>query len=219
MSERIRILIVDDHVLVRKGLRMLISGSPEMEVVGEASNGVEAVEQSQVVNPDVILMDLQMPRMGGIEAIREIKKRDPQMKILVLTSFADDDKVFPAIKEGASGYLLKDSLPSELMEAIQVIYQGQPFLHPMITERLMRGISHPETSHAREEKLTRREVEVLKHVAAGKSNHEIAEKLVVSERTIDTHLGSILSKLHLANRTQAALYAIKEGWVDPAVKD
>jgi two-component system, NarL family, response regulator LiaR len=219
MSERIRILIVDDHVLVRKGLRMLISGSPDMEVVGEASNGVEAVEQSQVVNPDVILMDLQMPRMGGIEAIREIKKRDPQMKILVLTSFADDDKVFPAIKEGASGYLLKDSLPSELMEAIQVIYQGQPFLHPMITERLMRGISHPETSHAREEKLTRREVEVLKHVAAGKSNHEIAEKLVVSERTIDTHLGSILSKLHLANRTQAALYAIKEGWVDPAVKD
>jgi NarL family two-component system response regulator LiaR len=219
MSERIRILIVDDHVLVRKGLRMLISGSPDMEVVGEASNGVEAVEQSQVVNPDVILMDLQMPRMGGIEAIREIKKRDPQMKILVLTSFADDDKVFPAIKEGASGYLLKDSLPSELMEAIQVIYQGQPFLHPMITERLMRGISHPETSHAREEKLTRREVEVLKHVAAGKSNHEIAEKLVVSERTIDTHLGSILSKLHLANRTQAALYAIKEGWVDPAAKD
>jgi two-component system, NarL family, response regulator LiaR len=219
MSERIRILIVDDHSLVRKGLRMLISGSPDMEVVGEASNGVEAVEQSQAVSPDVILMDLQMPRMGGIEAIREIKKRDPQMKILVLTSFADDDKVFPAIKEGASGYLLKDSLPSELMEAIQAIHQGQPFLHPMITERLMRGISHPEASPAREEKLTRREVEVLKQVAAGKSNHEIAEKLVVSERTIDTHLGSILSKLHLSNRTQAALYAIKEGWVDPPAKE
>jgi two-component system, NarL family, response regulator LiaR len=214
MSERIRILIVEDHGIVRRGLRLLISNAPDMEVVGEAANGIEGLEQVEALNPDLILMDLQMPRMTGIEAIREIKKRHPEMKILVLTSFADDENVFPAIKGGASGYLLKDSLPAELMDAIRAISQGRPSLHPVIAEKLMRELSNPETPPAHGERLTPREVEVLRLIAVGNSNHEIAEKLVVSERTVSTHIGSILSKLHLTNRTQAALYAVKEGLVD-----
>jgi two-component system, NarL family, response regulator LiaR len=214
MSVPIRILIVDDHSLVRKGLRMLISGAPDMDVIGEAANGIEAVEQARAADPDVILMDLQMPKMGGIEAIREIKKSNPGAKILVLTSFSDDENVFSAIKEGAQGYLLKDSLPSELMDAIRAIHKGQPFLNPTVTEKLMRGISNPGGSAAQGEKLSRRELEVLKLVAVGKSNHEIAVQLIVSERTIDTHIRSILSKLSLSNRTQAALYAVREGLID-----
>jgi DNA-binding NarL/FixJ family response regulator len=215
MADRIGVLIVDDHGIVRKGLRMLLSSAADMQVVGEAANGIEAVEQSQALRPDIVLMDLQMPKMGGIEAIRAIKQRDPGMKILVLTSFADDQNVFPAIKAGASGYTLKDALPDELLNAIRAISQGQPSLHPVIAEKLMRELAQPETQPAHGETLTRREQDVLLLVAQGNSNHEIAERLVVSERTVTTHIGNILEKLHLVNRTQAALYAIKEGLVPP----
>jgi NarL family two-component system response regulator LiaR len=215
MTDRIRVLIVDDHGIVRKGLHMLISSAADMEVAGEAANGSEAVEQARILKPDIILMDLVMPQMNGIEAIRAIKQRDAGAKILVLTSFADDQNVFPAIKSGASGYLLKDALPNELLDAMRSIYNGQPSLHPVIAEKLMREFSQPEKAPAREEALTRRELDVLRLIAQGNSNHEIARQLVVSDRTVTSHIGSILEKLHVANRTQAALYAIKEGLVDP----
>jgi two-component system, NarL family, response regulator LiaR len=215
MAEHIRVLIVDDHGIVRKGLRFLISNTPDMEVVGEAVNGLDAVEKNQALQPDIILMDLQMPHMTGIEAIRVIKQTDATRKILVLTSFADDQNVFPAIKGGASGYILKDAQPNELLEAIRAIHQGKPSLHPVIAEKLMRELAQPVNPPITRTTLTRRELEVLRLIAQGHSNHEIALTLVVSERTVTSHIENILEKLHLANRTQAALYAIKEGLVEP----
>jgi two-component system, NarL family, response regulator LiaR len=218
MTERMRILVVDDHAIVRKGLRMLIASTEDMEVVGEAADGLEAIRQHSALKPDVVLMDLQMPKMNGIEAIRGIKQGEPGAKILVLTSFADDQNVFPAIKGGASGYILKDALPDELLNSIRAIYQGQTSLHPVIAEKLMREFAQPQKAAPREEPLTKRELEVLRLIAQGNSNHEIAQVLGVSERTVTTHIGNILEKLHLANRTQAAMYAVKEGLVVPPKK-
>jgi NarL family two-component system response regulator LiaR len=165
----------------------------------------------------VILLDLEMPRKGGIEAIGEILEEDPDARILVLTSFADDEKVFAAVKGGALGYLMKDSSPQELLRAIRDVYRGEPSLDPAIAQKLLRELrrtAHPPQSLQGKELLTEREVEVLKLVAQGLPNKEIADQLVVSERTVRTHVGNILSKLHLANRTQAALYAIREGLAD-----
>jgi NarL family two-component system response regulator LiaR len=211
MTETIRILIADDHAIVRKGLRTLISSEPRMEVIGEAADGIEAVLETRSLQPDVILMDIVMPRQTGLEAIQQIKKENPEARILVLTSFAEDDKVFPAIKAGALGYLLKDSSPDQLLQAIYDVYQGQSSLHPTIALKLIRELNRPPDLPLTEEPLTDREVEVLKLVAQGMSNQEIAKTLVISERTVGNHVGSILSKLHLANRTQAALYALREG--------
>jgi two-component system, NarL family, response regulator LiaR len=218
MAKVIRILIADDHPIVRKGLRLVLSNEEDIQVVGEAEDGSEAVSQAQALKPDVILMDLQMPKMTGVQAIAEIKKTNQSVRILVLTSFADDDKVFPAIKNGASGYLLKDTLPVELLKAIRDIAAGLPSLHPVIAEKMMHELISPTATPAPEEKLTNREIEVLKFVAQGANNQEIAQKLVVSERTISTHISNILNKLHLANRTQAALYAVSEGLVDSPAK-
>jgi NarL family two-component system response regulator LiaR len=156
-------------------------------------------------------LDLVMPRKDGIEAIGEIKGENPEARILVLTSFAEDDRVFPAIKAGALGYLLKDSSPQELLQAIREVYRGESSLHPTIARKLVRELSQPSDLPATEEPLTEREVEVLGLVARGLSNQEIADRLVVSERTVRTHVSNILGKLHLANRTQAALYAVREG--------
>jgi NarL family two-component system response regulator LiaR len=207
----IRILIVDDHAVVREGLRALIDSEPGMTLVGEAADGVQAVQQAGSLQPDVVLMDLVMPRKDGIEAIGEIQAENPDVRILVLTSFAEDDKVFPAIKAGALGYLLKDSSAEDLLRAIRDVYRGEPSMHPTIAHKLMRELQRPSNLPPTEEPLTEREAQVLKLVARGLSNQEIADRLVVSERTVRTHVSNILDKLHLANRTQAALYALREG--------
>jgi len=211
MAETIRVLIADDHALVRKGLRALLDLKPDIEVVAEAADGVEAVQKTRSLQPDVILLDLVMPGMDGIQAIREIKHDDPEARILVLTSFAGDDQVFPAIKAGALGYLLKDSLPQELVQAIRDVYRGEASLHPTIAMKLMQEVSQPSDLPPTEGPLTARELEVLKLLAQGLSNQEIAAQLVISERTVGNHVSCILDKLHLANRTQAALYALREG--------
>jgi len=211
MSDAIRVLIADDHAIVREGLRGLISSEPGMEVVGEAKDGLETVLKAHALGPDVILIDLVMPRKDGIQAITEIKENDPDARILVLTSFAEDEKVFPAIKKGALGYLLKDSSPQELLQAIRDVYQGESSLHPTIARKLIRELSQPSDLPPAEEPLTEREVDVLRLVAQGLSNDEIGGKLFISERTVRTHVSNILGKLHLANRTQAALYALREG--------
>jgi NarL family two-component system response regulator LiaR len=210
-NDLIRIQIADDHAVVRKGLRTLISAEPGMKLVGEACDGCEVIALAQKLEPDVILMDLVMPRKNGIEAIHEIKSGSSQARILVLTSFMDDDKVFPAIKAGASGYLLKDSLPEELLQSIRDINQGKPSLHPAIAEKLMKEFTQRAETPASPQVLTEREIEVLRMVAQGLDNQQIANRLVVSVRTVSTHISNILDKLHLANRTQAALFALREG--------
>ncbi len=208
-AEPIRILVVDDHAIVRKGICALMESRPEIRVIGEASNGEEAVLKARELKPDVILMDLVMPQKGGVEAIAEIKRENPGARILVLTSFDEDDKVFPAIKAGALGYLLKDSSPQDLLRAINDVYQGKSSLHPTIALKLIHEINRPSELPPTDEPLTTRELEILTLVAQGFSNQEIAQKLFVSDRTVGTHVSNILSKLHLANRTQAALYAMR----------
>ncbi|MGD8997515.1 MAG: response regulator transcription factor [Anaerolineae bacterium] len=211
MSEEIRILIADDHAVVREGLRALIEAEPGMTLVAEAADGAEAVQKNRALKPDVTLLDLVMPRKGGIEAIREIKEQNPRARILVITSFAEDEKVFPAIKAGAQGYLLKDASPRELLRAIRDVHQGQPSMHPTIARKLMHEIQRASDLPPAQEPLTEREVEVLGLLAQGFTNQEIADKLFVTERTVRSHVSSILGKLHLANRTQAALYALRKG--------
>ena len=210
----IRVLIADDHPVVRRGLRTLFTSEPGIEPVGEAADGVEAVAMARSMQPDVILLDMVMPRKNGLEAINEIKQDNPEARILVLTSFAEDEKVFPAIKAGALGYLLKDSSPEELLDAIRNVYHGQSSLHPTIARKLINELKRPSDLLPTQTTLTDREVDVLKLVAQGLTNHEIADKLVLSEWTVRTHVRNILDKLHLANRTQAALYALKEGLAD-----
>jgi NarL family two-component system response regulator LiaR len=208
---KIRVLIADDHAVVREGLRGLIGYQADMEVVGEAEDGLQAVLRARALQPDVILLDLVMPRMGGLEAIREIIEENPQARILVLTSFAEDNSVFPAIKSGALGYLLKDSSPQQLLQAIREVHRGESSLHPAVARMLIREISRPSDLPPSEEPLTEREMEVLRLVAQGLSNEEIAARLIISERTVRNYVSSILNKLHLANRVQAALYALREG--------
>jgi NarL family two-component system response regulator LiaR len=212
-TEPIRILIADDHAIVRRGLRTLIASEPGMEVVGEAGDGAEAVKLALALEPDVVLMDMVMPRQTGLEAIQALQQEDCASRILVLTSFAEDEQIFPAIKAGALGYLLKDSSPDQLLQAIYGVQRGEPSLDPAVALKLMGEISNPPDLPPAEEPLTGREVEVLRLVARGMTNHEIAEALVISERTVANHVGNILAKLHLANRVQAALWAVREGLV------
>jgi NarL family two-component system response regulator LiaR len=208
----IRVLLTDDHAIVRKGVRALLATERDIQVVGEACDGEEAVAQAESLRPDVILMDLVMPKLDGIEAISRIMTKLPRTRILVLTSFAADEKVFPAIKAGALGYLLKDSGPEELVGAIRQVHRGEPSLEPSIARKVLLELSHPPTQKSLTvDPLTERELDILRLVAQGCSNKEIALKLSLSELTVRTHVSNTLGKLHLASRTQAALYALQKG--------
>lgn len=212
MSEpKIRVVVVDDHTLVRRGTTALFGMIDYIEVVGEAGDGLEAIELVETVRPDVVLMDLVMPRMDGIEATQHITANFPDVRVLALTSFAADEKVFPAIKAGALGYLLKDADPTDLIRAVRQVYDGEPWLQPEIARKLLNELRTPTPTDPHTESLTAREVEVLRHVARGWTNEEIARELGVSEVTIRTHVSNILGKLHLENRVQATLYALKRG--------
>ena len=210
----IRVLVVDDHAVVRQGLKAFLRVQDDIEFVGEAANGDEALTQARSVQPDVILMDLIMPGMDGVETMRQLSAAGVDAKVIVLTSFAEDEQVFAAVKAGAAGYLLKDVQPQELGDAIRIVHAGDAQLHPSIALKLMREVA----AGAREKHadgLTARELEVLKALARGMSNKEIAAELGVAEKTVKTHVSSILRKLQVADRTQAALYAVRERLSDP----
>ena len=207
----IRILIVDDHPVVRRGLSSWIKIKAGLELVGEASDGVTAVKLCQSLQPDVVLLDLVMPGMSGLDVIKEIKRDMPDVRILVITSFVEDDKVIAAIKAGAEGYLLKDSPPEMLLQAIHDVHRGESSLHPTAAHMLIRELKQPSDQTQTESPLTEREVDVLKLVAKGYSNQDIADQLSLSEGTVSTHVRNILAKLNLDNRTQATLFALREG--------
>jgi len=204
-------LIADDHPVVRTGIRHLLETEPGIELVGEVANGREAVGAVEQVRPDVILLDLVMPELDGIGAIREIKAHNPDVRILVLTTFASDDKLYPAIKAGAMGYFLKDTEPEDLVRAIEQVHRGEYPLSSTIAKKVLREIARRADEPLTTDPLTEREVEVLGLIARGMANRPIADQLAISEATVRTHVGNILGKLHLATRTQAALYALREG--------
>jgi DNA-binding NarL/FixJ family response regulator len=225
-QKKIRVLIVDDHAVVRQGLRDFIDLQEDMTVIGEGANGVEAVGLSGELHPDVVLLDLVMPQMDGVEATRQIIQVCPEAHVLILTSFGEDDKVFPAIRAGAQGYLLKDIRPDQLIQAVREADQGKVQLHPDIAKKLMSAIasdqqkqaatqgpgqpSHPPASPSG---LTERELEVLRWIATGLNNREIAERMFISEKTVKTHVSNVLGKLALEDRTQAAIWALKHNLV------
>jgi NarL family two-component system response regulator LiaR len=215
MSEKLlRILIADDHAIVREGLEAILSAQPDFALVGVATNGLEAVALAAQLNPDVILIDLVMPKMDGLAAIQAIRAANPQACILVLTSFADDERVFPAIKAGALGYLLKDTLPQDLLQALREVAQGQVSLHPEIARRMLREINQPAERPLTG--LTEREQETLRLLAEGLSNQAIAAQMGIHETTVAKYVSALLGKLGLTSRTQAALYAVRSGLVRPA---
>jgi two-component system, NarL family, response regulator LiaR len=211
--ESISVLIADDHPVVRQGLRSLLSTQEDIQLVGEAADGEEAVALARELVPDVVLMDLVMPGLDGVEATRRIREASPTTTVIVLTSFDQDEHVFPSIKAGAAGYLLKDVPPQELVEAIRKADRGEALLHPTVAARLMREVAEGDRS-APADALTDRELEVLRLIARGLPNKQIARELGVAEKTVKTHVSNILAKLHLADRTQAALYAVREGLAD-----
>jgi NarL family two-component system response regulator LiaR len=215
LEEKIKVLIVDDHRVVRQGLRTFLELNEAIQVVGEACDGQEAVDLAAQLVPDVVLMDLVMPRLDGIAATGRIKALGLGAKVIALTSFAEDDKVFPAIQAGASSYLLKDVSPDDLVEAIRAVHRGETRLHPEVMRKLMQQVAAQPSIPKPDEssKLTGREMEVIRLVARGKSNREIAAVLVISEKTAKSHISNILGKLGLEDRTQMAVYAVKTGLV------
>lgn len=215
MTDSIRVLIADDHAIVREGLRAVISGQPDLQLIAEATDGEQAVQLARTLQPDVIVLDLIMPRKSGVEAIREIRKENPQARILVLTSFAEEDQVLSAIRAGALGYLLKDSSPKELIEAVRGLHRGEASLHPAVAQKLVLGFRQAPPTESPPETLTEREKQVLAGMSRGLSNQAIADELRVGEGTVRFHVSNILAKLHLENRTQAVLYALREGLVRP----
>ena len=215
----IRVLVVDDHTVLRKGLCSLLTPKYGIEVVGEAGDGVEAVEQARALKPDVILMDLMMPRKTGLDAILEIKREDPEARILVLTSFGEDSKVSAAIKAGALGFLMKDSSLDELVHAIRTVNMGSLQLPQDLARKAMAGLYGLDDAPAPVEQLTRRELDVLRCIAQGMSNDEIAQELTITVWTVSSHVHNLLEKLNLSSRTQAALYAVEIGLVSPGAHE
>jgi NarL family two-component system response regulator LiaR len=202
----IRIVLVDDHAVVRGGLRFLLEQQPDMEVIGEGKDGAQGVALVTSLLPDVVLLDLLMPRMDGITAVREMNRLTPHTRIIILTSYYEDDQIFGAIKAGAISYLLKDAGPEELVEAVRAAARGEGVLHPQVAARVLREMQQRSPL----QELTTRELDVLTLIARGRSNAEIAAELVIGEGTVKTHVSNILTKLHLADRTQAAIYALQQ---------
>jgi DNA-binding NarL/FixJ family response regulator len=216
MADAIRVLLVDDHAVVREGLRNFLALQDGLEIVGEAGDGNEAIEQAQHLEPDVILMDLVMPGLDGIGAMRQLRSRSPRSRVIVLTSFLEDERVLPAIQAGAAGYLLKNVAPAELARAIRAAHAGEAVIDPTAAARLVHAIADETRPRIEEpERLTRRERDVLELIARGRSNKRIALELGISEKTVKTHVGHLLAKLGVSDRTQAALMAVEEGLVSP----
>ncbi len=222
-GDKIRVLIVDDHAMVRQGLRTFLelqdTSALPIEVAGEAANGLEAVDLAKQTQPDIVLLDLVMPKMDGLQATPKIMEASPHSRVIILTSFGEEDKVLPAIRAGAQGYLLKDIPPTELVQAVREAFQGKVQLHPEVAKKLMSlaaGNEKPATSRTTnaDDGLTDREQEVLQLIADGMNNRDIAAKLVISEKTVKTHVSNILAKLNLDDRTQAAIYALRHGTTD-----
>src|SRR6476659_2123587 len=212
-EDKITVVIVDDHTIVRQGLRTYLELQPDVLVVGEAANGSEAMALVKDNLPDIVLMDLVMPVMDGVDATRAITAMSPSTRVIVLTSFSEDEKVFASIKAGAQGYLMKDVLPSDLVAAIRTVNRGEAQLDPEIARKVMQEFANPQPAAPKHD-LTDRELEVLTLIAHGKSNKDISEDLVLSEKTVKTHVSNILQKLHLSDRTQAAVYALRQRIVD-----
>lgn len=214
-AERIRVVVTDDHTMVRMGLKAYFATLPDIEVVGEAANGLEAVELVKTFRPDIVLMDLLMPGIDGVEATRQIKTISPTTEVIVLTSYHNDENIFPAIRAGALSYLIKDVDPDELALAIRRAYMHEAVLNPRVAARLVKELHDTDSGQSPNpfHELTDRELEVLAQIAAGKSNQEIADILFISEKTVKTHITNILGKLHLADRTQAAVLAWQSGVV------
>ncbi|MBM3124854.1 MAG: response regulator transcription factor [Chloroflexi bacterium] len=213
---KIRVLVVEDQSIVREGMVAILSLQSDIEVVGEAADGIEAVQLARKTRPDVILLDMVMPRQDGLETIPKLRDTTPNAKILVLSSFAESNRVYQAVKTGALGYMLKDTPRAQLLQAIRDVARGQASIHPSIAMKVIHDFDDASGSCDSIEHLTQREMETLRLIARGLSNQEIASTLVVHERTIAKYVSSILNKLHLANRTQVALYAIREGLATPA---
>ena len=214
MKKGIRILIADDHTVVRQGLRIMLEPKQDFELIGEAKNGKDLIEKIKDLSPDLIILDLVMPVMDGIEVIQKIRSSSSDIKILVLTSFSDEKMVIKAMKSGANGYILKESSPEELIQAINSVMRGEMWIYPNLTPKILQSLIHPEKSRETSEKLTNKELEVVSQVALGKSNAEIASTQGINESTVRFHLSNIYAKLHLKNRTQVALYALREGISD-----
>ena len=209
----IRVLIADDHNIVRRGIKALLAQTDDVQIVGEADNGLDAVRLSRQLDPDIILMDVLMPKMDGIEATRRVTTSQPNVRVLVLTSFVHDDKVFSAIKAGAVGYLLKESEPAELIRSIHQIHRGEPSLDRSIARKIMNEFQGEPAVRPTPEQLTARELDVLQLLAKGLSDQEVAAQLAISDVTVRTHISHLLAKLRLANKVQAATYALREGIV------
>lgn len=214
--DQIRVLLVDDHTLLRQGLRNMLELNKNIVVVGEASEGDEAVRKTKELMPEVVLMDITLPGMNGIQATQMIKKNHPEVNVIILTMHVDEGHAFEAIEAGASGYLVKSATHDELVNAIQVVHKGEALIHPAITKRIMEEFIHLTQGKVKEAQnfgLTEREMEVLEHLCQGASNKEIAEKLFISLKTVKSHLRSIFKKLHVSDRTQAVAHALREGMI------